>query len=174
MVEHVSDRYGELSMPITENHQENESGAQIATDLYRLIYCSRNCISGTQAKTIDEITAILDASRNNNAACGISGALMFNSGIFAQVLEGPRSAIESAFERIQRDARHNEVNILVFEAVNHRVFPFWSMAFIGRSHRSRNLLSDNAFATSIEERRSEAELILALLRQIALEEEKAL
>ena len=51
---------------------------------------------------------ILRTSRRNNAEVGVTGALMFNGGAFAQVLEGPRRGVESTFERIQRDQRHGD------------------------------------------------------------------
>ena len=38
---------------------------------------------------------------------------MFNSGCFAQVLEGPHHAIQATFERIQCDERHSDVTVLV-------------------------------------------------------------
>jgi hypothetical protein len=61
------------------------------------------------------------------------GTLLFNRGCFAQVLEGPREAVERTFERIQRDPRHADVMPLEFAPVARRGFPSWSMAFVARS-----------------------------------------
>ena len=45
------------------------------------------------------ITQILQTSRRKNKEQNVTGALLFDSGYFAQTLEGPRLAIERTFER---------------------------------------------------------------------------
>ena len=99
--------------------------------LYRLAYVSRNALA-PDADAAVEIRTILDVSRRNNGSGGVSGALMFNAGLFAQALEGGLAAVEATFERIQCDARHDEVRILQFEPVAARRFDAWSMAWSGR------------------------------------------
>lgn len=96
---------------------------------FRLVYYSENRIAAERLES--EIESILTASRKNNVLVGISGALMFNTGYFAQVLEGTQPAIESTFERIQQDRRHGNVHLLEFVAAPTRAFQSWSMAFIG-------------------------------------------
>jgi hypothetical protein len=155
---------------MTDDHAR--SGAKPEAELYRFIYVSRNLIPESAANTVAEIEAILSAAQRNNAIYGITGALIFNSGIFAQVLEGPRGGIETIFERIQRDPRHGEVNILAFEPTMRGVFPSWSMGFLGRSLERRDLFSHIAFSSGFDERRLEGERILSLMQEIALEEEK--
>ncbi len=99
--------------------------------LHRVLYCSRNTISGSAADIAAEVRQILAVSRVNNARDGITGGLLFSQGCFAQVLEGPQAAIEATFERIQGDARHGEVVVLQCGPVAERDFPDWSMAFAG-------------------------------------------
>ena len=99
--------------------------------LHRIQYCSRSCIPGDPARVLAEIEAILAASRTNNARDGISGALLFSAGCFAQVLEGPGEAVELAFERIQCDARHSDVTVLGSGGIALRDFPDWTMGFAG-------------------------------------------
>jgi hypothetical protein len=97
--------------------------------LHRLVYFSRNRIGDG---VIDaEIAAILATARRNNARHGVTGALLFSAGTFAQVLEGPLAAIERTFERIPCDARHDDVTVLQIAPVKRRAFPDWSMAFAG-------------------------------------------
>ena len=96
---------------------------------FRLVYYSQNRIPLDQLAA--EIEVILDASRKNNVLLGVTGALMFNAGYFAQVLEGEQGAIESTFERIQRDERHGNVHLLEFAPASKRSFQSWSMAYIG-------------------------------------------
>ncbi|MFT4278210.1 MAG: BLUF domain-containing protein [Rhodopseudomonas sp.] len=101
--------------------------------LYRLLYVSENRIAGDVAHVAREIEAILNASRRNNEALGITGALIFNCGFFAQVLEGPRDAVERIFAVIRNDTRHGKIQVMSAAEVEDREFPNWTMAYIGRS-----------------------------------------
>jgi hypothetical protein len=143
-----------------------------AAALHRLVYFSRNRVTGDDPAILAEIDSILEASRRNNARSGVTGALIFNGGVFAQVLEGPRDAIQSTFERIQRDARHGAVEVLAFERIEERGFPNWSMAFVGEARAGQDLFGHLGAATGFEAKRLEGERVFAILREIALEEEK--
>ncbi len=99
-------------------------------ELYKILYCSRNLIQGESGQQDAEIQQILDTSRVNNSRQNVTGALLYNSVCFAQVLEGPQSAIETIFERIQRDARHGDVTILTSGSGGERDFPDWAMAHV--------------------------------------------
>ena len=59
-------------------------------NLRRLVYYSRNRVTGPSKKVAAQIRSILAASRRNNEPVGITGARMFNAGCFAQVIEGER------------------------------------------------------------------------------------
>ena len=139
----------------------------MTTNLYSLVYYSRNCIQGTAAEVTAEVDAILESARRNNASLSVTGAIIFNAGIFAQVLEGDRQDVELTFERIQRDTRHGDV----FEAAPNRGFPSWSMAFVGRSREEENLFGHIGEATGFEVKRMEGERIFEIMRAIAIEEE---
>lgn len=104
----------------------------VEADLYRLVYYSRNTVMGLEEEVRATVDQILATSQRNNAAAGVTGALMFTEGLFAQVLEGEQAAIETVFERIQLDDRHGEVRLLSFGPTDVRVFPTWAMAFVGR------------------------------------------
>ncbi len=98
--------------------------------LFKALYCSRNFIEGDQATKDAEISRILEVARVNNSQQDVTGALLFNSGYFAQALEGPKPAIERIFEKIQRDARHGDVTILETGYADKRDFSEWSMAYV--------------------------------------------
>ena len=111
---------------------------------YRLVYHSLNRLVREPEAMRTEIDQILEKSRRNNGKVGITGALMFNSGFFVQVLEGPQIAIEATFERIQRDARHGEVTLLEFIPVEQRAFANWSMAFVGADEAGLGHLAETS------------------------------
>lgn len=142
-------------------------------DLRRLVYYSRNRVTGAPAAIDATIRGILAASRANNARVGVTGALMFNAGCFAQVLEGPGEAVETTFERIQQDERHGEVSLLAFEAVEARLFTDWSMAFVGASQADAALYGDMAGESGFDLARMTGDRLCAVLHGLALEEEAA-
>lgn len=100
----------------------------MSTDLFRLVYCSRNTIPDQQGDPAAEMAGILAASRANNARDGVTGALLYSDGCFAQVLEGELGSVQRTFERIQCDPRHGEVIVLEAGRVGGRLFGEWDMA----------------------------------------------
>ncbi len=143
-------------------------------DIYRLVYYSRNTIVGDAAALATAITSILAKSQVNNQRVGVTGALMFNSGCFAQVLEGSRSAVEEVFERIQQDERHGEVSLLAFDPTPARAFENWSMGFVGASvddaARYTALVQHSGFDPAC----MTGEALFETLHGLAIEEERSI
>ncbi len=134
--------------------------------LHRLVYYSRNQIEGDLE---GEVHDILAASRRNNVAAGVTGALMFNAGCFAQVLEGPLDAVEAIFERIQQDARHSNVAVIFAGPAAERRFPGWAMAFVGEhagdETRYAPISTESGFDLSRLSGDEMTEALLRLLRE---------
>nr|WP_306229008.1 BLUF domain-containing protein [Aurantimonas sp. CSK15Z-1] len=141
--------------------------------MYRLVYYSRNRIAGAPGDVAQTVQGILRASQRNNFEVGVTGALLFNAGIFAQVLEGRQDSISATFERIQRDPRHGDVHVLGFEQTSAPSFPNWSMAYLGRSREAENLFGSIAADSGFRPDSLESERIFRIMREIALEEESA-
>jgi hypothetical protein len=91
--------------------------------LVRLMYASRS--TGTPADA--DLAAILKSSREHNPAEGITGLLCFSDGVFVQVLEGGRDAVNVRYKRIVEDSRHKDVVLLGYEEIAERAFPGWTM-----------------------------------------------
>ena len=141
--------------------------------LYRLVYYSRNEVEGGAEALDATIRQILAASQANNAQAKVTGALLFNSGCFGQVLEGPRRAVEATFERIQRDPRHSDVSLLAFEPTAERAFPNWSMSFVGAKPADADRYGGIADASGFDPSRVSADGLFQALHGLALEEEAA-
>ena len=92
----------------------------------------------------EELLEILRVSRRNNAAVGVTGALLYADGNVMQVLEGPAPAVEATYDRIARDPRHRRVLPLVRGVVEARSFPDWSM---GGFRDTSDLHADDAAGT---------------------------
>lgn len=91
--------------------------------LVRLTYVSR-AIGIVTPLIMD---TILQTSRRNNPSNGITGVLCTNNYIFLQLLEGGRKEVSETYNRIARDPRHNDVQLLHMEEVSERKFSGWSM-----------------------------------------------
>jgi len=75
-----------------------------------------------------ELAKILEISRANNAAAGITGLLMFAGGNIFQAIEGDEDAVSDLFNRIERDPRHTGLRKMTVFQIEKRQFPDWSMA----------------------------------------------
>jgi hypothetical protein len=146
-------------------------GIDMTERLYRLVYHSRNRITGSPSEVLAEIDSILRASQRNNTRLGVTGALVFNSGFFAQALEGDCSAIEKVFEKIQHDPRHGDVQILAYNPAIERVFPNWSMAYLGQSREHQDLFGHIGRDTGFTTARIEGQRLLDVVRGLAFEQE---
>lgn len=141
------------------------------SDLYRLVYASKNLLRGSDAEVVQAVSQILAASQRNNAGMDVTGALMFNAGAFAQVLEGPKEGVETTFERIQCDPRHGDVTVLQCGLVESRTFANWSMAFVGQSAQGRARWAGLAAASGFDLTRLDGDAVFAMLHGLVLEEE---
>jgi hypothetical protein len=142
-----------------------------SNDLYRLVYLSRNDLRGNDASTRKEIEQMLTAARRNNPRIGVTGALMFNAGCFAQVLEGSHDSIQSTFERIQCDPRHSNVTVLAFEPAPRRGFGDWSMAYVGENRRALDEFEHIQRESGFDPAKLTGERVFDLLREHLLAQE---
>lgn len=99
--------------------------------MYHMIYVSQ----AAQPMSEEDLTAILEKSRDYNTKDGISGLLIYkftpseNRANFMQLLEGPEDKVLAAFARIETDNRHHTKVVLEQGEISDRNFPDWSMGF---------------------------------------------
>ena len=111
--------------------------------LYNVVYCSRATAGVDDA----EVQRIIATARRFNAEHGITGMLVFGSGIFFQWLEGPRDNVTTLMARLRTDRRHeNVIELSEVEEVRERLFPDWDMELVTGDHIREVLLDaqDNA------------------------------
>jgi hypothetical protein len=92
-----------------------------------LLYVSRRVATD---KDVREIVAV---SRTRNAQLHVTGALVASRSRFVQILEGPRTGVDTLMESIRRDPRHADVDVLLYDDIRERRFPGWSLAYSGPS-----------------------------------------
>jgi hypothetical protein len=94
--------------------------------LVRLLYVSKEIAE--QPSQFAESN--LDKFRIENKLSEITGVLCSGEGIFLQVLEGERSAVNKLYVTICKDQRHTDIELLHYEEIKDRVFYAWSMDYI--------------------------------------------
>jgi hypothetical protein len=107
--------------------------------LIRLAYFSRNRLDLRNGPMRDRFAELLSASAANNQRDGITGALIYDSKWFAQVLEGHEQAVSATFERILRDDRHSDVALIGMQPVAERRFAMSAMAGVSRGEDNADL-----------------------------------
>ena len=96
-----------------------------------------------------ELRALLETSRRNNVARGVSGMLLYKDGNFLQVLEGREAAVIAIAAKIQRDPRHRGLITLMEGFESEYQFPEWSMGFCDlRSDEAKSMPGYSAFLES--------------------------
>ena len=105
--------------------------------------------SAVQLFAPEELRALLETSRRNNAALGVSGMLLYKDGNFLQVLEGREAVVLDLAEKIRRDPRHRGIITLTQGFENEYQFPEWSMGFCDlRSDEAKTMPGYSAFLES--------------------------
>lgn len=141
------------------------------TETYQILYCSRNRLQGKPAEIAAQVNKILQSARRNNSEAGVTGALLFNTILFAQVLEGPVDRVEQIFESIQCDPRHADVTVLRSGPVETRFFAEWSMALASTPSEQSIPLMTATLHAGLADPSQAGEEVLSLLRNLVLQEE---
>ena len=90
--------------------------------LIHLIYFSRSALTGDAAERTHQINEIARHAQKKNEFSVITSSLIVEQNFFAQLLEGERTSVQEAFNRIQADGRHRDVQIVEWREVPKREF----------------------------------------------------
>lgn len=137
-------------------------------NLFSLTYVSRSLLPLQAAE--DEVLAIVGASRENNAARGITGALIFSGSHFVQTLEGQEADVSGLMSVITKDPRHTDVMVVQEEAIvpGARSFRDWSMAYNGRTTYVQRHINEVAARPNDRQALRELEKLMRALTGAAL------
>ena len=99
-----------------------------APALYTFVYCSRAAESVDDA----EVDRLIGSAQRYNLTCGITGVLVFGSGVFFQWIEGPAAEVRRLMASLHRDPRHYDiVSLDQSEEKRERLYPNWQMERVG-------------------------------------------
>ena len=78
----------------------------------------------------EDLNALLEVARRNNAQKGISGILLHGYGFFIQLLEGDADVVlDLYYNHICQDTRHQTPKVLQEGEASSRLYSDWAMAF---------------------------------------------
>lgn len=109
----------------------------------------------TAAPRASDLDLLVAKARARNRSLGVTGMLLFEDSSFVQTIEGPPAALSTLWASIQRDARHNQIEVLSEHMVASRLFSKWNMLLDGRfddlpREASRATLAPPAVADHLE------------------------
>ncbi len=133
-----------------------------AEGVFRILYSSKIPKSRSPDDIEADIESILRASQTWNLNNGITGVLVTNKRMYAQIIEGPAALVKNLFGHIICDKRHHDARIISSHQSDKRIFGDWSMAFV-RTNRDlqaeaymfptgneqSNIMAVSAFCTSV-------------------------
>lgn len=96
--------------------------------MIRLLYVSASHSTAEALKK--DLSDILESSKKNNQALGLTGILVHGGGMFMQVLEGPDHQVFRKYTEILDDKRHADCRIVLITTTEERAFPDWAMAVL--------------------------------------------
>lgn len=100
-------------------------------DLHHIVYLS-SAWEGFDRSELDELARIANAK---NTEHGLTGLLLYSGTHFIQVLEGSRDDLDTVFEKIRRDPRHTNIEVLFDTPIRARSFDNWGMGVLDLSDR---------------------------------------
>jgi hypothetical protein len=129
--------------------------------LVRLLYASR-----VKDATPDAIDKILSQSRSHNPSTGITGILCYGGGIFLQAIEGGRGPVNELYGMIQKDPRHEQVELLYYEEISERRFGGWTMGQVNLSKLNTSILLKYSERPELDPYAVSGKVSLALLEEL--------
>jgi hypothetical protein len=92
--------------------------------LETFVYCSL----ASEGVDAEEVSRLVAFSQGRNVARGITGVLVFGSGVFFQWIEGPPAEVRTLIANLHSDTRHHDI-VTLDQSVDkrERLYPHWDM-----------------------------------------------
>lgn len=109
--------------------------------MYQLIYLS-HASDDFDPYGDKGIQSILQTASMTNSMNDITGMLIYRNHIFLQLLEGEEEQVKELYEKIKSDSRHKDIQTILEQDTDKRVFPTWSMAYSDLEGREIDLVNE--------------------------------
>ncbi|MEE4120834.1 MAG: BLUF domain-containing protein [Paracoccaceae bacterium] len=125
-----------------------------------LVYASRRL-----DESADNLARIEATSARENACDGLTGALLHDSRVFLQMLEGEHDAVARCFLRIAVSPLHADIRVVSLATRAARLYGDWSMRVVSAEGREPGLAARvrRLRALPREERAAEADRVFLTL-----------
>jgi len=110
---------------MSEQHSAAPDG-----QLARVIYRSHSLLPESLDDRTPAVTEILRIARRNNSETGLTGVLLFDGTSFLQAIEGDIVHVESLYESIACDRRHENIEVIEFKPIAARAYRSVPMAYV--------------------------------------------
>jgi hypothetical protein len=120
---------------MSEQHSAAPDG-----QLARVIYRSHSLLPQGTDDCTPAVTEILRIARRNNVATGLTGVLLFDGTSFLQAIEGDIGHVESLYESIACDLRHENIEVIEFKPIATRAYRGVPMAYVEGLSAERDTL----------------------------------
>lgn len=124
--------------------------------LIQLCYCSK--YKPRDFTLVEDIRDILTTAKKFNYQHNVHGTLYYADGSFLQCLEGEEKIIRDLYTSIQKDRRHELLNLLKVERIDDIKFKKWTMKYVGLSSPIKKLFSDLNFSSFVPDQINEEQL----------------
>ena len=92
--------------------------------MHTIVYSSEVTSDQAIEGMLENITSV---AKKNNPKEEITGILFFHNQRFLQVIEGPKENLLTLLEKLKKDSRHHNLEILIDEPIPKRSFGKWNM-----------------------------------------------
>jgi hypothetical protein len=114
----------------------------------------------------EELLAILRKCKARTTRPGRHRRAVLQRGIFLQVLEGGRSAVNKLYNRIVADTRHTDVELLSYEEIGERRFAGWSMGQVNMARLNPALLLKYSETATLDPYAVSGQVSMALFEEL--------
>jgi len=106
------------------------------------VACLTNKSVATAAPHPRDLDALAGKARVRNRSLDVTGMLLFEDGCFLQTIEGPPVAVAELWSSIQRDGRHDHIEVMSEHMAAARLFSDWDLLVEGRFPDQRHATSE--------------------------------
>lgn len=107
-------------------------------DVFSLVYLSTSLVDFDKAR----INELAQHASEKNKTLQISGYLCFKDGLFFQYLEGSQQHVVGLMDEIEKDSRHEVLNLIHIGNIKERRFRGWDMRYLEETELKNMQLED--------------------------------
>lgn len=134
-----SERFGLLPSKFKNSLSSNDL-------IYELTYKS----TMADGISINDIEDIIAEAESANQKHNITGCLVCQNNNFFQLLEGPKSNVLLIYDKIKKDARHYDLEVLTRKINSNHFFPKWSMALLSDRDELKHTFKNRAINLNLD------------------------